>query len=58
MWVLIFELLGMDNDPYLYPIPDNTKEFALKFEKAFNLYMKQQWEEAIQAFTTLKQDNL
>lgn len=56
--VRIFELLGMDNDPYLYPVPDNTKVFALKFEKAFNLYIKQQWEEAIQAFTALKQDNL
>lgn len=56
--VRIFELLGMDNDPYLHPVSDNIKEFALRFEKAFNLYTKQQWEEAIQAFTALKQDNL
>ena len=56
--VRIFELLGMDNDPYLHSVPDNIKEFALRFEKAFDLYTKQQWEEAIQAFTALKQDNL
>ena len=56
--VRIFELLGMDNDPYLSPVSPETKEFSIRFENAFNLYLQQQWEAAIKTFVSLKEDNL
>lgn len=56
--VRIFELMGMDNDPYLAPVSSVVKEFSVRFEEAFNLYTQQQWEDAIKAFVTLKNENL
>jgi adenylate cyclase len=56
--VPIFELMGVDNDPYLQPIPAEVKEFAKQFGEAFDLYIKQKWEEAISIFLELRKANL
>lgn len=56
--VRIFELIGINNDPYLAPVPSEIQEFAAQFEKAFNLYTKQKWKEAIKAFSTIRDANL
>lgn len=56
--VRIFELIGINNDPYLAPVPSEIREFAARFGEAFDLYINQKWEEAIKAFSTLRTDNL
>jgi len=56
--VRIFELVGLDNDPYLHPISSNVKELLNLFSKAFDLYLSKQWTEALIILNNLQQKNI
>lgn len=56
--IKIFELVGLDNDSYLYPVSEEVKKSVKEFTDAFNLYLAQKWKEALEAFTALQVNNV
>jgi adenylate cyclase len=56
--IRIYELMGLDNDAYVTALPPKVKIFAEAFSEAFELYMNKQWQEALDAFVMLKNENL
>ncbi len=56
--IRIYELMGLDNDAYVTPLLPKVKVFAEAFSEAFELYMNKQWQEALDAFVMLKNENL
>ncbi len=53
--VRIFELIGLDNDSYLYPISSDNKDYLKQFTEAFDLYLARQWKKALKILNNLQQ---
>lgn len=51
--IKIYELVGLDGDSYLTEVSKEKKAFVEKFTNAFNLYLAQDWQNAIDAFEKL-----
>jgi adenylate cyclase len=52
--IKIYELIGLENDSHLNPIDGDARAFVNDFTKAFDLYLSQQWADALILFKKIK----